>query len=98
MAKTYCTCIGMRGERTARGSGDGCRASVQSYDGSIIIRNWYNSEDKLVVRVGTNDGSSCCSDWNSREFQGSFDEFKELLNLYHDIKSGKVSVVRHREK
>lgn len=98
MAKTYCTCIGMRGERTARGGNDGCRASVQAWDGSIITRNWYDDEGKLMVRVGTNDGSSCCSDWNSEDFTGTFEEFKDLLKLAHDIKTGKVSVTRHREK
>ena len=101
MAKTYCTCIGMRGERTARGGRDGCRASVQAYDGSIITRNWYdedeNGKEVLKVRVGTNDGSSACSDWNSNDFTGTFQEFKDLLNLAADIKSGKVSVVRHRD-
>jgi len=98
MAKTYCTCIGMRGERTARGGKDGCRASVQSWDGSIITRNWYDNEGNLMVRVGTNDGSSCCSDWNSEDFNGTFEEFKALLKLHKEIKEGKVSVVRHREK
>ena len=102
MAKTYCTCIGMRGERTARGGNDGCRASIQSYDGSIITRNWYaedeNGKEVLRVRVGTNDGSSTCSDWNSNDFMGTFQEFKDLLKLHQDIKSGKVSVVRHRIK
>jgi len=99
MAKTYCTCIGMRGERTARGGYDGCRASVQSYNGSIIISNYVDREtDTVHVRVGTNDYSSCYSDWNSHDFQGTFEEFKAFLNLYHDIKSGKVSVVRHRQK
>ena len=98
MAKTYCTCIGMRGERTARGGNDGCRASVQAYDGSIITRNWYDDGGTLRVRVGTNDGSSCCTDWNSEDFNGTFQEFKDLLKLAADIKSGKVSVVRHREK
>ena len=97
MAKTYCTCIGMRGERTARGGRDGVRTSAQSYDGSIIVHNWYDDEDKLHVRVGTNDGSSCCSDWNSEDFVGSFEEFKALLKLNRDIKEGKVSVVRHRD-
>ena len=121
MAKTYCTCIGMRGERTARGGNDGCRASVQAYDGSIITRNWYDENGTLIVRVGTNDSSSCCTDWNSNDFTGTFQEFKnllkfaadtkkqiddlggtfkelkDLLNLAADIKSGKVSVVRHRE-
>ena len=97
MAKTYCTCIGMRGERTARGGNDGCRASVQAYDGSIIVRNWYDENGTLIVCVGTNDGSSCYSDWNSEDFNGTFQEFKDLLKLHQDIKSGKVSVVRHRD-
>lgn len=98
MAKTYCTCIGMRGERTARGGYDGCRASVQSYDGSVIIRNWYEEDGTLKVRVGTNDYSSCCSDWGSHDFVGTFKEFKELLELANDIRNGKVSIVRHRTK
>ena len=97
MAITYTTCCGMRSERTARGGRDGCRASIQSYDGSIITRNWYDDDGTLKVRVGTNDGSSTCSDWNSNDFTGTFKEFKDLLKLAADIKSGKVSVVRHRE-
>ena len=97
MAITYTTCCGMRSERTARGGRDGCRASVQSYDGSIITRNWYDDDGTLKVRVGTNDGSSTCSDWNSNDFTGTFKEFKDLLKLVADIKSGKVSVVRHRD-
>ena len=97
MAKTYCTCIGSRSERTARGGNDGCRASVQSYEGSICVSNWFESDDKLKVRVGTNDGSSAHSDWNSNDFIGTFQEFKDLLKLHRDIKSGKVSIVRHRD-
>ena len=97
MSKTYATCIGMRGERTARGSGNGCRASVQAWDGSIIVKTWYNNDGTLKVSVGTNDGSSCCSDFNSEDFQGTFQEFKDLLKLAADIKRGKVSVVRHRQ-
>ena len=97
MAKTYCTCIGMRGERTARGGRDGCRASVQSYEGSICISNRIDDDGTLRVRVGTNDGSSCYSDWSSADFNGTFQEFKDLLKLAADIKRGKVSVVRHRD-
>ena len=97
VSKTYCTCIGSRGERTARGGKDGCRASVQSYEGSICVSNWFDSDDQLKVRVGTNDGSSCYSDWNSEDFNGTFQEFKDLLKLAADIKRGKVSVVRHRD-
>ena len=97
MALTYTTCCGMRSERTARGGRDGCRASVQSYEGSICVSNWFDSDDQLKVRVGTNDGSSACSDWTSNDFTGTFQEFKDLLKLAADIKSGKVSVVRHRD-
>ena len=97
MALTYTTCCGMRSERTARGGRHGCRASVQSYEGSICVSNWFDSDDQLKVRVGTNDGSSTCSDWNSNDFTGTFQEFKDLLKLAADIKSGRVSVVRHRE-
>jgi hypothetical protein len=88
----------MRGERTARGGRNGCKASVQSYDGSIIVKNWYDSDDQLRVCVDTNDGSSCCGDWNGPEFIGTFQELKDLLKLAEDIKTGKVSIVRHRNK
>lgn len=97
MAKTYVTCSGMRGTRTARGGKDGVRASVQSYDGSVVVSNWYDG-DQLKVRVGTSDGSSAFSDYSSADFVGTFDEFKALLKLSEDIKSGKVSVVRHRSR
>ena len=86
MSKTYCTCIGSRKERTACGRNDGCRASIQSYDGSIIIRNWYDGNGTLIVRVGTNDGSSCYTDWNSNDFTGTFQEFKNLLKFAADTK------------
>ena len=97
MAKTYVTCSGMRGERTARGGRDGVKASVQSYDGSVVVSNWYDG-DQLKVRVGTSDGSSAHSDWNSNDFVGSFEDLKALLKLHADIKAGRVSVVKHRVK
>ena len=56
-----------------------------------------NGKEVLKVRIGTNDGSSACSDWNSNDFTGTFQEFKDLLKLAADIKSGKVSIVRHRD-
>ena len=96
MAKTYCTCVGMRGEATRRGGNDGVRVSAQSWDGSIIVSNRYDG-DQLMVRVGTNEGSSCYTDWKSNDFEGTLDEFKELLKLHQDIKEGRVSVVRHRK-
>ena len=96
MAKTYATLTGARSTLTQRGGNDGVRTSCQSYDGSICVSNWYDDSGNLRVRVGTNDGSSCYSDWGSEEFNGTFQEFKDLLKLAADIKRGKVSVVRHR--
>lgn len=97
MSATYTTCIGMRGERTARGGSDGCKASVQSYDGSVIVRNWYDDKGGLRVRIGTAEGSSSTEDWNSKEFQGTFEELKELLALASEVKAGRASIVRHRQ-
>lgn len=96
MSKTYCMCQGMRGEATRRGGNDGVHVSAQSYDGSVIVKNYYD-EDTLKVRVGTNDGSSCYTDYRSDNFCGTFEEFKALLKLAADIKAGRVSVVRHRK-
>lgn len=96
MSKTYATLTGGRSTLTQRGHSDGVRVSAQSFDGSVVVSNWYD-EDQLKVRVGTNDGSSCYTDWNSNDFIGTFEDFKKLLQLHHDIKDGKVSVVRHRK-
>jgi len=98
MSKFYGMVCGNRGAATRGGSANsGFKASAQSYDGSIITYLDYDKDNKLLVQVGTNDGSSCCTDWNSHDFRGTFAEFKEMLNLYHDIKTGKCSVVRHRD-
>ena len=102
MSAFYGMVEGNRSCATRGGSkSSGFRASCQSYDGSIISTMNYvedeNGKEVLKVRVGTNDGSSCYSDWNSEDFNGTFQEFKDLLKLAADIKSGKVSVVRHRD-
>ena len=97
MSKTYCSCVGMKGEATRRGGTNGCRASVQAWDGSIIIKNYYDQDNKLRVIVGTSSDSSR-SYINKSEFRGTFEEFDQLLQLAVDIKLGKVSVVRHRIK
>ncbi len=98
MAKTYTSCIGMRGGlATRRGGNDGCRASVQSWEGSVITYNWYDG-DQLKVRVGTSEESSSYTDSASNDFIGTFAEFKELLKLAADLKHGRAKVVRHRTK
>ena len=94
MAKTYTTCIGMRGGATRRGGRDGCRASVQSYDGSIIVENWYDCET-LKVRVALDDGSSSCG---NTVFTGTYPELVALFKEAKAIKEKKASVTYHREK
>ena len=99
MSKFYGMVCGNRGAATRGGSANsGFKASAQSYDGSVIVNLDYDHNNQLKVRVGTNDGSRCYSDWNCPDFVGTFEEFKELLKLANDIKSGKVSITRHREK
>lgn len=98
MSRTYATLTGGRSTLTQRGHSDGVRVSCQSFEGSIICSNRYDCDDKLEVRIGTNDGSSHYTDWKSNDFVGTFEEFKQLLQLHQDIKSGRVSVVRHRIK
>lgn len=97
MSKFYGTVIGASSTVGTRRGHHDIRVSAQSYDGSVITRLDYDSDDKLRVRIGTNEGSSTCSDWSSQDFNGTFEEFKELLKLHNDIKSGRVSVVRHRK-
>ena len=97
MSKTYATLTGGRSTLTQRGHSDGVRVSCQSYDGSVIVSNRYDCDDKLELRIGTNEGSGTYTDWKSNDFVGTFEEFKQLLQLHQDIKSGRVSVVRHRK-
>ena len=97
MSKFYGTVIGASSTVGTRRGHHDIRVSAQSYDGSVITTLDYDSDEQLRVRIGTNEGSSTCSDWKSNDFNGTFDEFKELLKLYQDIKGGRVSVVRHRK-
>lgn len=77
----------------------GIRVSAQSFDGSVIVDMDYLREDDFpTVRIGTSDISATSTDYGSPDFVGTFEDFKKLLQLAQDIKTGKVSVVRHREK
>ena len=51
------------------------KASVQSYSGSVITELTYE-EDKLMVRVSTDSGSSA---HGSTIFYGTFEEFEKKL-------------------
>ena len=103
MAAFYGTLAGIRQAKTCTGTkSSGIKAAAQSYDGSIISSLDYRTDDggkdELRVRVGISDGSSSCADCSAPEFAGTFEDFKNLLKLADDIRSGRASVVRHRIK
>ncbi len=98
MSAFYGLVEGNRSCATRGGSkSSGFLASAQSWDGSIIVRLYYDN-DQLKCRVGTNEGSACYTDYNSADFVGSFEEFKKLLNLNKLIKNGQARVIKHRVK
>lgn len=96
MSKFYSTIQGQAGEATRRGSSSsGIRASVQSYDGSLIAR-LEDVEGQVILSLDTSDDSR--SDCADRQFRGTIEEFNSICQLYKEIKEGKVSITRHREK
>lgn len=97
MSLTYGTLQGSRGPATRCGGRDGVKVACQSYDGSVIVSNYYDNNNTLKITLGTNNSSSCYSSSGS-SFSGTFQELKDLLKLHEDIKAKRVSVVRHRNK
>ena len=76
MATFYGSIKGSRGEATRCGTkNSGIKASVQSWNGSVISELSYD-EDKLMVRVSTSTGSSSLG---TQIFYGTFDEFVNKL-------------------
>lgn len=96
MSATYATAIGMRSPVTTRGGKDGVRVAAQAYDGSVSVSNWYN-EDKLMINIEFSDHSSTYGSCSMPSIRGTFEEVVAQIQLLEDIKSGKVSVVRHRQ-
>ena len=89
MAKVYSTIQGSAGEATRRGTANsGIRASVQSYDGSVITR-LESKDDEIILSIDTSDDS-----WGNRQFRGTIKEFNEMCDLYKKIKSGEVKIAR----
>ena len=69
MAKFYSTIQGSAGEATRRGTANsGIRASVQSYDGSVITR-LESKDDEIILSIDTSDDSR--SSWGNRQFRGT---------------------------
>lgn len=75
MSKFYGQVFGGRGAATRCGH-SGITTSAQSFAGSIITELSYAEDDKLMVRVSTDEGSSACG---STIFYGTFDEFVNKL-------------------
>jgi hypothetical protein len=74
MSKFYGSIQGNRGAAT-RGGHSIIKSTVQSYDGSIINYLSYD-DDKLMVEVCVSNDSS---NYGSRIFYGTFDEFVNKL-------------------
>lgn len=80
MSLFYGTLEGSRGPATRCGTrNSGIKASAQSYDGSVITSLRYDDNERLMVRVQLNKNSSCYGGWDMPEWNGTFDEFCELL-------------------
>ena len=74
MSKFYGSIQGNRGAATRGGSqASGIKASVQSYDGSVITELSYNDEGQLMVEVSVARNES--SAYGHRVFYGTLDEF-----------------------
>ena len=55
----------------------GIESSVQSWEGSIITKMYYNEKNELMVNIETADGSNFCG---QTIFNGTFEEYKKKLN------------------
>lgn len=81
MSKLYGSIQGCRGAATRTGTSL-MKASVQSYDGSVITYMSYDKdkdnpkEEKLMVEVCV---SECSSSYGRRIFYGTFEEFVNKL-------------------
>ena len=96
MSALYGSLRGCRQTITRTGSrNSGMKASLQSFDGSVIGYLDYGSNNQLKVRIELAEGSTTYGDV---AFSGTFEELKESMKLLQEIKEGKVSIVRHREK
>ena len=78
MAKLYGTLQGCRGEATRVGSTtSGIRASIQSYNGSLISYMALDDNGNPIITLKTSNGTSCYG--NEEIFKGTLEELKERL-------------------
>jgi hypothetical protein len=84
MSALYGSLQGNRGEATRQGTkGSGIRASVQSWDGSLIAYMELDREtEEPVIRLYTTDDSSSTSYHANEMFRGSLKEFNKMCEDY----------------
>ena len=75
MARFYGRVQGNRGEATRCGN-DHIKASVQSWNGSVITELTYNDNGDLMVDVSVSSGSSA---YGQRIFYGTYEEYVNKL-------------------
>ena len=77
MSAFYGTVKGGRSAATRTGTkSSGCRASCQSWDGSVIVTMRYDSDGELKIGLEAADGSSA---YGSEIFSGTMEELKKRL-------------------
>ena len=78
MSALYCAIQGCRGEATRCGSkSSGVRASVQSWQGSLISYMDLDDNENPIITLKTSEGSSGYG--NETIFSGSLEELKAKL-------------------
>ena len=79
MSTFYGSIKGSRGIATRCGTkNSGLKGTIQSWDGSVIT-NMYYSDNKLMLNIKLDEGSSTGYGNKIAEFTGTFDEFANLL-------------------
>lgn len=76
MSRFYGQVHGQANTTASRRGGRDIKASVQSWNGSVIMRMYYDSDDRLNVNVQVADSSSFIGE---SIFDGTFEEFKKKL-------------------
>ncbi len=78
MSKLYGSLQGCRGEATRCGSKDsGMRASIQSWNGSLVSYMDLDENDKPIITLKISKGSACYGE--ETIFRGSLEELKKKL-------------------
>ena len=76
MSKFYGTVKGSASSRATRTGSKDISVSAQSYDGSVIVRLYYNNDNELSVDIET---TALSLPYGRQIFSGTFDEFNRKL-------------------